>query len=98
MGGRLRERDPPQTENPSWTETPSWREIPPGQRPLPPCGQTNASENITFPQLHLRAVIIYNNRQSPTSQTDCMWHVACGAGGSECYQNIFRIDPQYSCE
>ena len=27
----------------------------------PPCGQTNASENITFPQLRLRAVIKVEN-------------------------------------
>ena len=38
------------TEMSPWTETPR-TETPPS------CGLTNISENITFPQLHLRVVI-----------------------------------------
>ena len=50
-----RDRDLPLNRDPPWTNTPLWTETP---RQRPSCGQANTSENITFPQLRLRAVNI----------------------------------------
>ena len=49
----------PPSQNPLYG-TPTPRMVPPAKDSTPaphPCGQTNTSENITFPQLGLRAVI-----------------------------------------
>ena len=59
----LMDRDPILERDPPWTETPA------------PLWTDKCFWKHYLPQLHLRAVIIYNNRQSPTSQTECMWHV-----------------------
>ena len=50
--GRMRAARSSTVKETTWTETlPPWTETPPA------CRQTNASENITFPQLRLRAVL-----------------------------------------
>ena len=61
-------RQRPPCSEPSWTENPG--QTPPGQNP-PPRGETNASENITFPQLRLWVVI-----KCPTLVISHQWWVA----------------------
>ena len=58
---------------PTFMVPPSWTPLLTMARPakdgtpqgwyLPTCGQTNTSENITFPRLRLPAVTIFNNCQ-----------------------------------